>query len=58
MPWERRGDFTGLVGELRARHNYPHEIKWNKVKYPRLRFYKALINYFFDTSRMDSSVCN
>lgn len=31
MPRERRGDFTGRVGQFRAEHGYQHEIKWNRV---------------------------
>jgi hypothetical protein len=37
MPHERRGDFAGLVADLRAQHRYDYEIKWNKVKRDRSR---------------------
>jgi hypothetical protein len=48
LPWERRGTLTGLVGELRKEHNYTHEIKWNKVNRSNQRFYKDLIDRFFE----------
>lgn len=47
MPWERRGDFTGIVGALRDRHRYSHEIKWHKVDDRALHFYRDLVEEFF-----------
>jgi hypothetical protein len=48
MPWERRGDFTGLVATLRDRYNYRHEIKWNKIDSRNEPFYRSLIEEFFN----------
>jgi hypothetical protein len=31
MPWERRGDFSALVSDLREKHRYIEEIKWTNV---------------------------
>jgi len=47
MPWERRGDFTGLVATLREKYRYTHEIKWNKIDSRNEAFFKALIEEFF-----------
>lgn len=47
MPWERRGDFTGLVGKLREKHGYSREIKWSKVDSRNLAFYRDLVESFF-----------
>jgi hypothetical protein len=47
MPWERRGDFTGLVGVLRDKHRYRHEIKWNKIDDKNAEFYRELIEEMF-----------
>jgi hypothetical protein len=47
LPWERRGDLTGLVNELRERHRYTDEIKWTAVNRWSAPFYKALVEAFF-----------
>ncbi len=47
MPWERRGDFTGLVNELRTRHRYKDEIKWTAVNRRSEAFYSDLTAQFF-----------
>jgi hypothetical protein len=47
MPWERRGDFTGLLKSLREKHRYRGEIKWNAVSRAVLPFYSDLIEAFF-----------
>jgi len=31
LAWERRGDLTGQLGELRDRHGFQEELKWNKA---------------------------
>lgn len=52
MPWQRRGDFAGLIRGLRDEHNYPYEIKWQKVKARYVEFYIDLVDVFFDTNWM------
>jgi hypothetical protein len=47
MPWERRGDFTGLVSSLRQKHHYNHEIKWHKVDKHTTAIYCDLVEEFF-----------
>ena len=47
LPWERRGDFTGLVAELRDEHRYRDEIKWTNVNRWSEAFYVALVEEFF-----------
>ena len=47
MPWERRGDFTGLVATLRDKYRYRHEIKWNKIDSRNEPFYRSLVEEFF-----------
>ena len=47
LPWERRGDLTGLVSSICKRHNYEHELKWNKVDARTEPLYRELIEEFF-----------
>lgn len=47
LPWERRGDLTGLVGRLRERHRYDDEIKWTAVNRRSVEFYRELVREFF-----------
>ncbi len=47
MRWERRGDFSALVNELREKHGYTHECKWQKVNRRTIDFYRDLVEEFF-----------
>jgi len=48
MKWQRRGDFAEDVREMRERHKYFSEIKWNTVNSMRsVPFYEELIEYYF-----------
>jgi hypothetical protein len=47
LPWERRGDLTGLVSSICKRHGYEHELKWNKVDGRTEPLYRELIEAFF-----------
>ena len=47
IPQERRGDLTGAVGALRARHRHYDEIKWSKINRRGVSFYQDLITEFF-----------
>lgn len=47
LPWERRGDFSGLVGQLREKHRYHDEIKWTHVNRRSEAFYSELVTEFF-----------
>lgn len=48
MKYQRRGDFVRIIRELRNRHNYFNEIKWNKAhKKHYANFYEDLIDTFF-----------
>lgn len=47
MPWDRRGDFSRAIKNIRQAHGYVNEIKWNKVK-PRYQgFFLDLVDEFF-----------
>jgi hypothetical protein len=50
MGWQRRGDLQAVMREVRDRHRYRSEIKWNDVSNGVLRFYSDLIETFFKTS--------
>src|SRR5262249_28342738 len=50
MPWERRGDFSALINDLRQKHRYTQEIKWTNVSRYGEGFYKDLIDAFFQRS--------
>lgn len=44
MKYQRRGDFSRLIRELRVKHNYHNEIKWQKAhKKDFAEFYAELI---------------
>lgn len=47
LPWERRGDLTGLVQRLRAEHRYNDEIKWTGVNRRSGKFFSDLLREFF-----------
>lgn len=48
MKYQRRGDFSRLLRELREKHRYHNEIKWQKAhKKEYANFYKELIEMFF-----------
>ena len=49
MPAERRDEFKESIKQLKEEFNYTLEIKWNKVSPAFVDFYKALVNYFFET---------
>ncbi|WP_437653708.1 DUF3800 domain-containing protein [Sorangium sp. So ce1182] len=50
MKWQRRGDFSELIRELRMRHRYDAEIKWTSVRPRYIAFYRELIELFFRTN--------
>ncbi|WP_375759993.1 DUF3800 domain-containing protein [Corallococcus exercitus] len=52
MNWQRRGNFSELIQDLREKHKYEFEIKWNKVSGRNLPFYRDLVEAFFKTSWM------
>ncbi|OIN17288.1 hypothetical protein BFS86_05950 [Shewanella algae] len=48
MKYQRRGDFSRIVRELREKHDYHGEIKWQKAhKKYYAEFYSELIETFF-----------
>jgi hypothetical protein len=47
MPRERRGDFARLIQDLRERHGYTDEIKWQHVNRRSEALYTELIDEFF-----------
>lgn len=48
MAWQRRGDFTRDVQELRIAHDVTDELKWNKAGSKRNQaFFEDLVDYFF-----------
>ncbi|MBE7684593.1 DUF3800 domain-containing protein [Tenacibaculum piscium] len=40
---------TENINDLKKKHNFYAEIKWNKVSKSKLRFYLDLVDYFFAT---------
>lgn len=49
LPYERRGDLTKLVNNLRQQHAYSNEIKWKKVHSSNVQFFIQLVQTFFKT---------
>ncbi|HHF2926209.1 TPA: hypothetical protein ACPJ0S_004928 [Vibrio alginolyticus] len=48
MKYQRRGDFVRIIRELRDKHKYDNEIKWQKAhKKHYAGFYEDLIETFF-----------
>ena len=41
--------------EIKQKHGFPSnfEIKWNKVSESKLDFYREIINFFFDTNKLN-----
>lgn len=40
---------TSSIAEIKKRHNFYAEIKWNKVSESKVKFYLDIIDYFFST---------
>ncbi|MBN2597803.1 MAG: DUF3800 domain-containing protein [Marinifilaceae bacterium] len=47
---------TERIKDLKKKHNFYGEIKWSNVSNSQLKFYKELIDYFFDTDLRFRSV--
>lgn len=47
MPHQRRGDFTGLVNQLRQKHSFYGELKWSRLSSKSEAFAAALVTEFF-----------
>jgi hypothetical protein len=48
LAWERRGDLTGQLGEIRARHGFYEELKWNKANTGKYhQFMLDVVDWFF-----------
>ncbi|MCC8368239.1 DUF3800 domain-containing protein [Xenorhabdus sp. PB61.4] len=48
MKYQRRGDFSRIIRELRDKHRYYEEIKWKKANSKKYAdFYKELVDVFF-----------
>jgi len=41
--------YKAKLKEIKLNHNAPTEIKWNKLSNNRLAFYKAIIDFFFES---------
>jgi hypothetical protein len=51
MKYQRRGDFTRIIRELREKHHMYNEIKWQKAHSKKYAdFYSELIELFFKNS--------
>lgn len=49
MKYQRRGDFSKLIRDLREKHQFYDEIKWQKTNSKRFApFYQELIEVFFN----------
>lgn len=57
MGWQRRGDFSKLLLQLREEHGYPFEIKWTKVSAWALPFYEDLVEQFFRAPWLSFQCC-
>jgi len=43
MKYQRRGDFARIIRELRQKHKYDYEIKWQRAHRPKYQdFYREL----------------
>lgn len=49
MSWQRRGDFSAAIAQIREKHGITDEIKWGKTAYRTIHFYKDLLEFFFKT---------
>jgi hypothetical protein len=49
MNWQRRGNFSRLITNLRTLHACTDELKWNKVSSRYLELYRDLVESFFMT---------
>lgn len=47
LAWERRGDLTGQLAEIRARHGFNEELKWNKANTGKYQFMLDVVDWFF-----------
>lgn len=48
MKYQRRGDFARIIRELRQKHKYDYEIKWQRAHRPKYQdFYRELTDIFF-----------
>ena len=48
MKWQRRGDFAQHIREIREKHNYWYELKWNKAHNKKFNeFFLDIVRYFF-----------
>lgn len=50
MSWQRRGDFASDFRELRQKHKYEFECKWNKCHKQYTPFFLDVVDYFFSRS--------
>lgn len=51
-PEERVEAINRQIKTLRYQHNYQSELKWTKLHYKQIGFYKALIDLFLDTEAL------
>ncbi|TXD83865.1 DUF3800 domain-containing protein [Subsaximicrobium wynnwilliamsii] len=49
IPSDFREELKEAIKQIKNKHNYRNEIKWNKVSPSSFNFYKALVHYFFST---------
>ena len=48
MKWQRRGDFAAGFRQLREKHDYDYECKWNKCNNKKkVDFFLDVVDYFF-----------
>lgn len=40
---------TNCINEIKKKHNFYAEIKWNKVSMSKIKFYLDIVEYFFST---------
>lgn len=50
---ERLKEASNHIKALRHKHQYHNEIKWTKLIYKQMPFYKELIDYFFSSGFME-----
>lgn len=50
-----KGMLFDRIKEIKLKYGFPStfEIKWNKVSYSKIYFYKEIINFFFDTDKLN-----
>ncbi len=53
LPWDRRGDLAGVLGELAARDDAPRRLGWKRVRRRTLPWFESLVDAVFARSWLE-----